>query len=131
MIHVTREMYQARGFDALPDNRVEELITRAGLYAQEQTLGRVQWSFVPLKKKRYDKLTERNIRGICSLADLFFRNEAAVGENGAAIIAFANEGYRETYEGGARVGSTDLFLRRLNTAMQAYFSQEQLSRQVN
>ena len=130
MIHVTREMYRARGFDALPENRFDELIARAGLYAQEQTLGRVRWSFSPIRRKRFDGLTERNIRGICSLADLFFRNEAAVGENGAAIIAFANEGYRETYEGGARVGSTDLFQRRLNTILQAYFSQEQLSRLV-
>ena len=131
MIHVTREMYLARDFNALPPGRFEEFITRAGFYVQEQTLGRVKWSFKPMKKKRHDELTERNIRGICSLADLFYRFEAAVGIGGAAIVAFANEGYRETYEGGSRAGSSDAYQRRLQAVIQAFFTQEQLCRRIN
>ena len=130
MIHVTRETYLELGHTALPPERFGEFINRAGLYAQEQTLGRVRWSFKPLKKKGMDELAERNARGICALADLFYQFEAAVGIGGAAIVAFANEGYRETYEGGSRAGSSNAFQRRLQAALQAFFTQGQLCRRA-
>jgi len=125
-------MYTERGFSAIPEDRFNVFISRAGLYVQEQTLNRLTWTFKPPSPAlaEFTDLEESNIRGICDLAELFFRSEAAVGENGAAIISFTNEGYREVYEGGARGGSGELFQRRLNTILQAYFTAEQLSRRM-
>lgn len=140
-IHITYEMYTGRGFTALDEDRFSLYITRAGLYIQEITFGRITWLFSPPSIPDggedatpppigvFDDLTERNIRGICDLADLFFRNEAAISpETGAAIISFTNEGYRETYEGGARAGSGTLFDSRLERILQTYFTTAQLSR---
>ena len=130
-INITKDMYTDRGFEAIPDSKFQLLITRAGLFIQEQTLGRLEWSFAPIVyPDPMDALLERNIRGICDLAELFFRNEAAIGENGAAIISFSNEGYREVYEGGARAGSMDSFTSRLSNILVSYFSTEQLSRRM-
>ena len=130
MIHVTRGMYLERGHSALPEDRFAEFMNRAGLYAQELTMGRLAWSFKPVGKK-LDVLGERNALGICALADLFYRFEAAVGIGGAAIVAFANEGYRETYEGGSRAGSSDAFNRRLQAILAAFFEPWQLCRRVS
>ena len=135
MINVTYEMYAARGFGALNERNFDAYINRAGLYAQARTLGRVEWSFGPPAKRKRRKrglgnLEERNARGICELADLFYRFEAAVSDNGAAIISYRNEGISETFEGGAREGSGDSFHRRLSGIMRAYFAPEQLSRAV-
>jgi len=128
-IHITREMYEDRGFSAIPESSFRTFITRAGYFIQEQTLKRVLWSIVPITvDEPLDEVKERNIYGICELAELFFRSEAAVGENGAAIISFANEGYREVYEAGTRSGSSSLFEGRLSRIMSAYFTTEQLSR---
>jgi hypothetical protein len=130
--HITYEMYRDFGFSAVPEDRFSQLITRAGLYAEEQTLGRIKWAFKPVIVDYDDyedeELAERNMRGICEIAELFFRNEAAVGETGAAIIHFSNEGYSETYEGGAREQGQNLFHERMTRILFAYFTQAQLSR---
>lgn len=145
-------MYETLGFSAIPEDRFAVFINRAGFYVQERTLGRCRWGLTehpppsnadassPYETRKdvvenipnelNGTLKSRNILGICEIADLFFRSEAAVGENGAAIISFSNEGYRETYEGSARGGSLDLFSLRLTNIMAAYFSVEQLSRRM-
>ena len=129
MTAVTREQYLAFGHSALPPARFDEFAHRAGLYARERTFGRFGWP--PGDGASDDpELLERNLRGVCALADLFFRSEAAVGIGGAAITSFANEGYRETYESDARAGSGDLHERRLKTALAAFFSPAQLSRRA-
>ena len=127
MIHVSRADYLRLGHSAIPEDRFGELASRAGLYASARTLGRVGWSASPVRGKRTG-LEERNMRGARALADLFHRDEAAVGLTGAAIISFANEGYRETYEGGAKAGSAGTLARRLDRILRAFFSPEQLSR---
>lgn len=137
-------MYEARGYSAIPVDRFKTFITRAGLFAQEKTLGRVKWSFAsqtePTQEDYPDynidefedafDLREQNIHGICTLADLYFRSEAAVGESGATLISFINEGYHETYEGLAQGGYIELLNHRLSSILFAHFSAEQLSRRV-
>lgn len=141
-IHITYEMYRGRGFFALDEDRFPMYIRRAGKFVESITFGRIKWVHTPPSTpdvegeatpppiEVFDDPKESNILGICELAELFFRNEAAVGENGASIISFTNEGYRETYEGGARAGSGTLFDSRLERILQAYFTIGQLSRRM-
>jgi hypothetical protein len=133
-LHVTYEQYLAMGYSAVPENTFTTLISRAGLYAETITLGRARWSYTPLPDQddapEVAALRERNMRGICELADLYHRSEAAVGENGAAIIAFTNEGYRETYESGSRGQGVVLLQYRLATIINAFFTTAQRSRRV-
>jgi len=199
-LHVTLNMYLTRGFSTIPEDRFVEYITRAGLYVQHSTMGKIVWSFTPIKPEveediivlpegaimfpddaelvirnrngklvllseedekalfegeengdpseleeddenditedgiqeelelliLWDDLAERNIRGICTIADIYFRSEAATGESGAALIAFNNEGYSEKYD----TCDSGRLQMQLNQVLMTFFEASQTVRRV-
>jgi len=118
--------YTAFGHRLIPEGDFNRWMTKAVLYTESITLQRVTNEFLgdgegdPVWK-------ERNRRGVCEIADILYKNDLKpVGESGAVISSFKNEGYSETYAdlGTARKAFKDS----MDDVLTVYFKREQLYR---
>jgi len=127
---VTRKEYEGFGHDLIPEAKFLRTINKAGMIAQQHTLGRLPWEANSASQSD-DSIAEWNKMGICELADLIYTREAvAIGASGAPIVAFRNESYSETISSD-RANPVELELaynKQIGRIIAAYFTPEQRSR---
>ena len=129
---VTFKEYKAFGYDLIPKKVFPKIITRAGLTVEQRTLGRVteEWLANP-GADIPPELVKRNKRGICEIADLYFTlQNKPVGEAGAVIKSFSNEGYSETLADTTGESSRLVLENDVAAVMDIFFTPEQLFRGV-
>ena len=133
MTFVSYREYKRLGFSLIPRSAFNRFIARAGYTVETQTFGRVnaQW----LNEKSYDddmrNLKERNMRGVCEIADLLYANDnRVIGESGGAIRSFSNEGYSETLADNASSDARLAFEKNLRDIINTYFTDYQLNRRM-
>lgn len=128
-MYVTFEEYAGFGYDSVPESKFERYVLKSGYMVEKWTLNRVTDAILNSGDETIDtdirKRIEWNKRGLCEITELIYANENPVlGESGAAIKSFSNEGYSETLAGM----SQDEFDQRLLHILSTFFTQEQLCR---
>ena len=119
------------GYETIPKEQFERFINKAGYLTEKWTLGRVTDASLNPARKIRDALVQRNKRGICELAELYFRKESrALGEAGSYIQSFSNEGYSETVADAGAVNTAVAFEVESAAIFDTYFTPEQLCRRA-
>ena len=130
---VTREEYSNFGHDLIPEAKFLRTINKAGMIAQQQTLGRVTDETLnpPDAGAPLDPVIQQNKMGICELADLIYSRETiAIGASGVPISSFKNAEYSESISSGQAnpIEFERAYNNQIVKIISIYFTLEQCSR---
>ena len=101
-MYVTYNDYTELGYSIVPKEAFVRYAAKAEAIIRKYTFDRIaDADLYPEESADAEKrrIAEMNRRGVCELAELFYlQDQRTIGESGAAIKSFSNEGYSETLD---------------------------------
>jgi len=130
-MYITFGDYTKLGYTAVPEDSFARFEMMASSKVRKHTFGRI--TFEELHREDLSEedriVAEMNMRGICEITELLYNlNNPAVGETGAPIKSFSNEGYSETLTDKNDKSFLDSANSKINGIMSSYFLYDQLYR---
>ncbi len=131
-MYITQEDYTRLGYTAVPEAVFTRYAAKAEAVVRKLTFDRISGENLRpgADAGEYARRTaELNRRGVCEVMDvLYAQDQLAIGEAGAPIKSFTNEGYSETLDTAG--WSAAEAHRKIRDIMCMYFSAGQLYRGV-
>lgn len=126
-MYVTKEEYAALGYFSVLNEAFARYEAKAEAIVRRCTFDRISDADMrPGEEAEYEvkRIAEMNQRGVCELMDVFYaQDQDVIGESGAAIKSFSNEGYSETLD-SSKCDETAVRQKVLSIVC-AYFTPEQ------
>lgn len=131
-MYITREEYTGYGYSKVPKDDFARYAYNSEVIVRKYTFNRISDADLrPDASADSDikRTAEMNQRGVCEIVDvLYAQDQITVGESGAAIKSFSNEGYSETLDTSRNNASETN--RKIRDIMVAYFTAKQRYRGI-
>lgn len=131
-MYITLDDYKKYGYTAVPETEFKRYAYNAEVTIRKYTFDRISDADMRPDEQtdpEARRVAEMNQRGVCELVDALHKQEQeTIGEAGAAIKSFSNEGYSETLDTSGQSASE--VRRKIRDIMHLYFTSEQLYRGV-
>ena len=131
-MYITWEEYTKYKYSAVPETEFERYAYNAETVVRKYTFDRISDADLhpdEIADAEVKRIAEMNQSGVCELVDVLHKQEQeTVGDAGAAIKSFSNEGYSETLDTSGQ--SAEVVQGKIQSIMRSYFTSEQLFRGV-
>lgn len=131
-MYITLEEYKNYGYSTVPETEFKRYAYNAETTVRKYTFDRISDADLRPDESadaEVKRIAEMNQRGVCELVDVLYNQEqVTIGEAGAAIKSFSNEGYSETLDTSGQ--SAGEVRRKIRDIMYSFFTSEQLYRGV-